>query len=107
MEKRRHKRIIDNLDAEITAGDITYAGIIMNLSEDGCYMVTATSNKDVELGNHLKLKLKCKLPSGKALNMNCEVKWFQTKTSPYGTSFSMGMEIINPPLKYKEFIRSL
>lgn len=107
MEKRRHKRIIDNLDAEITAGDITYAGIIMNLSEDGCYMVTATSNKDVELGNHLKLKLKCKLPSGKALNMNCEVKWFQTKTSPYGTSFSMGMEIINPPLKYKEFIKSL
>ncbi len=107
MEKRRHKRVIDNLDAEIVAGDITYAGIIMNLSEDGCYMVTATSNKDVGLGNYSKLKLKCKLPSGKSLNMNCEVKWFQTKTSPYGTSLSMGMEIINPPLKYKKFIKSL
>jgi hypothetical protein len=107
MEKRRHKRIIDNLDAEITSGEITYSGIIMNLSEDGCYMVTATSNKDVEIGNYSKITLKCKLPSGKALSMNCEVKWFQTKTSPYGTSFSMGMEIINPPLKYKEFINSL
>jgi len=107
VEKRRNKRIIDNLDAEITTGNKTYAGIIMNLSEEGCYLVTATSNKDVGFSNHSRLKLKCKLPSGKALNMDCEVKWFQRKTSPYGTSFSMGMEIIDPPLKYKQFIRSL
>ncbi len=107
MDKRRHKRIIDSLDAEIVAGDIKYPGIIMNFSEDGFYMVTATSNKSVEFNNHSRIKLKCTLPTGKPLNMNCEIKWFQTKTSPYGTSFSMGMEIINPPVKYRKFINSL
>lgn len=107
MEKRRHKRITNNLDAEITVGDTTYSGIIMNFSEDGLHLITATSNKVVEIGNHPTIKLKCMLPSGEALNMSCEVKWFQTKTSPYGTSFSMGMEILNPPSKYKTFIKTL
>lgn len=107
MEKRRHKRLVDNLDAEIVAGGTTYSGIIMNFSEDGLYLVTATSNKVVEIGNHSKIQLKCKLPTGESLDMECEIKWFQTKTSPHGTSFSMGMEILRPPAKYKKFITSL
>ncbi|RJQ48162.1 MAG: PilZ domain-containing protein [Nitrospiraceae bacterium] len=106
MEKRRHKRIFENLDAEIINGNIRYQGIIMNFSEDGLYMITATSNKVVEFGNKSQVKLKCRLPSGEELTMKCEIKWFQTKSSPHGTSFSMGMEIINPPSKYKKFIDS-
>jgi hypothetical protein len=107
MEKRRRKRVIENLDAEIIAGDTMYAGIVMNFSEDGLYMVAATSNKFAEVDDHTGIKLKCTLPSGEALSMNCEIKWFQKKTSPHGTSFGMGMEIVNPPAKYKRFVKSL
>lgn len=107
MEKRRAKRIVDNFDAVIISGKTTYSGIIMNLSESGLYMVTATSNKVVDISTASTLELKCKLPSGEELKMNCEVKWFQTKTSPHGASFSMGMEILNPPAKYKEFLTTI
>ncbi|RJQ50176.1 MAG: PilZ domain-containing protein [Nitrospiraceae bacterium] len=107
MEKRRGRRIIENLDAELTAGDTMYSGIVMNFSEDGLYMVTATSDKFAEIDNHSGIKLKCRLPSGEALNMDCEIRWFQAKTSPHGTSFSMGMEIIKPPERYRKFVKSL
>lgn len=107
MEKRRHRRLTENLDAEMVAGETMYAGIIMNFSEDGLYLVTATSNKFAEVDKHKGIKLNCKLPSGEALSMDCEIKWFQKKTSPHGTSFSMGMEIVNPPAKYRNFVKSL
>ncbi len=104
MDKRRIDRIDENLQAEIIAGDVSYAGIIMNFSEDGLYMVTATANSVVDITPSTMLRLKCKLPDGKALELKCEVKWFQTKTSPHGVSFSMGMEILDPPPEYKSFI---
>ncbi|MBI4849089.1 MAG: PilZ domain-containing protein [Nitrospirae bacterium] len=107
MEKRRAKRLTDNLDAEILAGNTTYSGIIMNLSESGLYMVTATSSKVVDISTDSTIELNCKLPSGETLKMKCEVKWFQTKTSPHGASFSMGMEILDPPANYKKFLKSL
>jgi hypothetical protein len=103
-DKRRTSRIFESLDAEIISGSKSYAGIIMNFSEDGLYMVTATANTVVDITPSTILKLKCTLPQGKNVDMKCEVKWFQTKNSPHGVSFSMGMQIINPPKEYKKFI---
>lgn len=107
MEKRRSKRIGDSLDAEIIAGDISYNGILLNFSEDGLYMVTATTYSVVDITPSTILKLKSRLPSGTILIMDCEVKWFQTKPSPFGVTFSMGMEILDPPFEYKEFLKSI
>ncbi len=106
MDKRRAERIDENLDAEIIAGGVSYPGIIMNFSEAGLYMVTATANNIVDISPSSTVELKCTLPDGKSLNMDCEVKWFQTKTSPHGVSFSMGMEIKSPPKEYEDFINS-
>ena len=106
MNNRRSERINENLDAEIIAGGIHYPGIIMNFSEAGLYMVTATANSIVDISPSITVELKCTLPDGQALNMDCEVKWFQTKTSPHGVSFSMGMEIKSPPKEYEAFINS-
>jgi hypothetical protein len=106
MDKRRSERIMENLDAEIIAGGISYPGIIMNFSEMGLYMVTATANSVVDITPSSTVELKCNLPNGQSLNMNCEVKWFQTKTSPHGVSFSMGMEIKSPPKAYEDFLNS-
>lgn len=107
MEKRDNSRIVESLDAEIISGRVSYPGIIMNFSEKGLYMVTATANSVADLAPSTALKLKCKLPSGEKISLNCEVKWFQTKTSPHGVSFSMGMGIQNPPEEYKKFIQTL
>lgn len=107
MDKRRSERKLDSLDAEIVSGGVSYAGIIMNFSEEGLYMVTATANSIVDITPSSIIQLKCKLPGGKTATMNCEVKWFQTKTSPHGVSFSMGMEIKAPPPEYEEFVKSI
>ncbi len=107
MEKRDNSRIIDSLDAEIISGSGSYPGIIMNFSEKGLYIVTATANSIEDIAPSTALELKCNLPSGEKISLNCEVKWFQTKTSPHGISFSMGMGILDPPEGYKEFIRTL
>ena len=107
MEKRHNSRIVDSLDAEIISGSVSYPGIIMNFSEKGLYMVTATANSVVDIAPSTALELKCKLPSGEKISLNCEVKWFQTKNSPHGISFSMGMGILNPPEGYKKFIQTL
>ncbi len=106
QEKRRSKRIVDSLEAEIVSGDTSYTGIIMNFSAEGLYMVTATANTIVDITPSSILKLKCTLPNGRKIDMDCEVKWFQTKTSPHGVSFSMGMEILNPPEEYKKFVKN-
>ena len=107
MDKRRSKRIIESLEAEITLDGVNYSGIIMNFSESGLYMVTATVYDVTNVPNNSKLGLKCKLPSGQAVDLSCEVKWFHTKPSPFGVTFSMGMEIADPPFQYKEFLRTL
>lgn len=106
-DQRRSKRIVDNLDADIIASGSNYSGIIMNFSEEGLYMVTANAKSVEDITPSTKLQLRCKLPSGENLRLHCEVKWFQAKTSPHGVSCSMGMEILNPPKQYKEFVKSI
>lgn len=106
MENRRAERLEDSLDVEIVAGGVSYSGLILNFSEDGLYMVTATTYDVVEIPPSSKIAVKCKLPSGEEIIMNCEVKWFQTRPSPYGVTFSMGMHIDNPPQVYKDYLNS-
>ncbi|MEW6602088.1 MAG: PilZ domain-containing protein [Nitrospirota bacterium] len=103
-DKRRANRIVENLDAEIVSGGKTYKGIVMNFSEAGLYMVTATADSIVDITPSSLIELKCQLMSGEKISLQCEVKWFQTKTSTHGVSFSMGMEILNPPTEYRAFV---
>ncbi len=107
MENRRFERLTNNLDAEIILDGISYSGIIMNFSENGLYLITATIYSIIDIASETILELKCHLPSKEILNLNCEVKWFKKKNSPYGVTFSVGMEIIDPPLRYKEFVSTL
>lgn len=107
MEKRRASRITDNLKAEITAGGKNYSGIIMNFSGSGLYMVTATAGTVIDITPSTIIQLKCDLPPRKSVRMKCEVKWFHTKNSHHGVSFSIGLQIVNPPKEYRAFIASL
>jgi len=106
MDKRQFERKSDNLDAEIVLDDASFPGIIMNFSEKGLHMVTATLFDVTNITSETLLDLKCQLPSGNMVDMNCEVKWYSQKPSPFGVSFSIGMEIKDPPLEYKNFVNT-
>ncbi len=107
MGKRRSVRIVDSLEAEIVLNGINYSGIIMNFSENGLYMVSATVYSAIDIPSNSIVGLRSRLPSGDTVKMDCEVKWLRTKPSPFGVSFSMGMEIKSPPIEYKEFLKTL
>ena len=106
MEQRTAERLSDSLDAKIIVGDSSYSGIIMNFSEKGLHLVTATLFDVVDIAAQTSLDLKCKLPTGEMVDINCAVKWFRPKPSPYGVSFSIGMEINDPPVQYKDFLKT-
>ena len=97
-----------NLLAELFAGSESYIGAIENLSEYGIYARIFHQKKSMDLtpGTALELKLKCL--SGEKLNLHCEVKWIHIYETPsHDLVNSMGMNIIDPPQKYKELIRNL
>jgi PilZ domain len=106
-EKRRASRIVENLDAEIISGGKSYKGLVMNFSESGLYMVTATANSVVDIEPSTLIDLTCNLSPDKNINLKCEVKWFQPRTSSHGVSFSMGMEILDPPGEYMKFVEEM
>ncbi len=106
-EKRRTDRIVENLDAEIILGDKTYKGIIMNFSEAGLNLVTASATSVTDITPSTLLELRSTLSLGEEITLKCEVKWFQTKMSSHGVSFSMGMQILNPPKEYKTFVAKM
>jgi len=105
-EKRHHNRKLVSLDAKIISGGTTYSGIIVNLSEEGIFMLTATSDVTIDFNPESRLRLIAELPTKEILGMECNVKWFQKKTSTGGPRFKIGMEIIDPPLTYIEFARA-
>ena len=106
MEKRTSERTPDNLDAEISLDGLNYSGIIMNYSEEGLLLVSATLYNVDKVDEQTEMEIRCALPSKEKVNLRCEVKWSNKKNSPFGVSLNMGMKILDPPEKYIEFIRS-
>ena len=106
MEKRRSSRKVISLDAKIISNGISHSGITLNLSEDGIYMITASSEDVINFSNNTRINLQARLTSEEIINLSCAIKWFQKKTSPNGTRFKMGMEIMDPPAAYTKFIKS-
>ncbi|MHA2219038.1 MAG: hypothetical protein ACXACY_24220 [Candidatus Hodarchaeales archaeon] len=47
-------------------------------------------------------------PTGETLSLECEVKWIRHLSNlPFAITHHIGMEIKNPPQKYKEFVEGL
>ena len=105
MEKRASERISDSLDAEVIFDGVSFSGIIMNYSEEGLFLVSATLYEVDEVDEKTEVELRCTLPSEEKVNLRCEVKWCNKKDSPFGVSLNMGMKILDPPEKYLKFIR--
>jgi hypothetical protein len=105
MERRRSKRVTVNLKAERISCTDNCSVFIENLSESGIYIITAPEKKSTYIpGNALDLELE--LNSGETINLNCNVKWAY-ENSPEDMTRSVGLEIIDPPREYIEFIKTL
>lgn len=105
MERRSSRRITVDLNAERISCTKNCSVFIENLSESGIHMITAPAKKnDYVPGTEIDLRLK--LSKGETMTLNCNVKWAY-ENSPEDMTRSVGLEIIDPPREYIEFIKTL
>ncbi len=118
MERRLHRRILVSLKAEFMRGNKRYTGYIENLSEDGVrwhrYVgdidsfsdnnICMVSGTDFKPGTTLELELF--FPTGKTLILHCKVIWSHV-AAPDGFLKRIGMKIIDPPVQYTEYVKTL
>ena len=107
MEKRRSKRIKVHLKAERISGDKNYGVFIENISENGIQMLTTPSSEHIKYTTGTDIDVKFHLSKGKTLNLHCKVRWSYLKIPPNGLTDSIGLEIIDAPLQYIEFVKAL
>lgn len=107
MEKRGTERIKVNLRAERISGNAQYGVFIENISENGIQIIATTSSEHKKYIPGMDLDLKFRLSSGKTLSLRCRVRWIYPKLPPDGLTDSIGLEIIDPPPEYSEFVKSL
>jgi len=107
MEKSRSQRIKVNLKAERISGDEKHGIFIENISENGIHIITAHEREHREYFPGRDVDLKLFLSSGGVLSLRCKVKWLCPEVLPNDLIDSIGLEIIDPPLRYIEFVKTL
>lgn len=107
MEKRRSKRIKVNLKAERISGDEKFGVFIENISKNGIHMITTSTEKHKKYTPGTDIDLKFQFTTGETLNLHCIVRWAHLKVPPNGMTDHIGLEIIDPPQKYLEFVKAL
>jgi hypothetical protein len=105
-EKRVLKRISVSIEGELTTNGISYVAFVNNISENGVSTIITPLSTSSDINSRTDFHLKFKLPSGEDLDLNCRKKWSVSLTS-HGLTKKLGMEIVDPPARYKEFIKNL
>ena len=112
-QEQRFKRYNVNLVSIVSSDATSYAGFIKNASEEGlAYQTYYFDSTLKKISTKEIIDLMLKMPSGETLNLNCEIKWSFILDSPWPlplnySTFNMGMKIIDPPLKYREYVKTL
>jgi hypothetical protein len=106
MDKRRFKRKIVNIKAEIIYGAVRCASIIENISPGGVYAVATPAGTALDFEPGSSVELKFAFPTGEKLHLHCRIKW-SYKTPPHELTSSIGMEIMDAPPSFGEKLDSL
>lgn len=106
MDARCTKRKIVSIRAELIIGDKSWASFIENLSEEGIFVTTSAAESSVKIAPQAPATLRFPLPAGEKAELNCRIIW-TLKLPPYGLTQNVGMEVIDPPASYKDFLQSL
>jgi hypothetical protein len=108
MERRHSERTIFNLEAELISKGKNYTGFIKNLTEDGIRVTTAPMESAMDFVPGTIVELKLQLSSGETIDLLCRTMWlYSYKLLSLHIVNNIGMQIINPPQRYKEFIKTL
>lgn len=107
MERRRSKRTAVNLKAERISGSRRCDVFIEDISESGIHLITAPSAvfKRYIPGDEIDVRLR--LPDGERIMLRCKITWSFHLLPPEREVDSIGLEIVDPPLKYIGFVRKL
>ena len=106
MERRRAKRISVQIAAERLSCSNNCSVFIENLSESGIQMITAPAKTRNLFVPGADVELNLKTAHGNTIHLECSVKWVYDNSHEDLTN-SVGLEIIDPPFEYKEFIKNL
>lgn len=105
MEKRRSKRINNNFEANFISGRKKCAGVIENFSKSGLLVIAASIKSVTTFIPETTVTLKFQCSKRVEINLQCEIRWVHINKIPlYGFRYRMGVEIIDPPARYKEFL---
>jgi hypothetical protein len=105
-ERRAHKRIPVSLEAELISGRERHVVFVGNVSQQGLYAKMALTETMEEFIPEPDLVLKIQLSHEKTLSLHCNKKW-SYKITPNSFTMRMGLQIIDPPVEYREFLKTL
>jgi hypothetical protein len=107
IEKRRSQRVDFRLEAESILGEKKYSGNIENFSREGILKIIA-GEEILGCSPGTTIYVNFLIPSGKTIDLFCEIKWLRINSNmPFGVKHNLGMEIVDPPQEYTEFVESL
>jgi hypothetical protein len=106
FDKRACGRIPANLDTNVSIHDIDYSVFIKNISENGFNVIFTPYQKKTDFVPGTRYECQLQLPLEKTINLLCRARW-SSDFFPYrhNTHTRMsGVEVINPPKLYNEFL---
>ena len=107
LQKRRYKRINLALGIELVTKELTCAAFTNNVSEKGLSITFNPLNASSDIKTGAKFEIKFPIPPGdEKVSLFSEKRWSST-ISPEGLTKVFGIEIIDPPKEYKEFVNTL
>jgi hypothetical protein len=106
MEKRAYKRIPVKLEGKFFSNDTNCIAYIRNVSALGVNAIITPINCATDFHKKAKQELKIHISSGDTITLNCIRKW-SSSISPQGLTKEIGLEIIDPPIQYKDFLSTL
>ncbi len=83
---------------------MSYKVFVVNLSKEGMFIITDRLDNPVKFNPGTKLELIVELPGWDKVNLSCRVIRSQ-EIHPQGLASNIGLEIIDPPLEYIEFLK--
>jgi hypothetical protein len=107
MERRRSNRISVNLKAQRISGDEKHTVFIEDISESGIHIITAPSVAYKKYNPGIDIDVRFQISAKEKITLHCRTRWAYHKMSPEKEIDSIGLEIIQPPAEYIEFIRAL
>jgi hypothetical protein len=107
FERRHFKRKPIRIKAERLSGNESHGVFINNISEKGIHITHTPAGGAYIFPPNTPVDLRFQLSSGETIKLQCVVRWSHRNEPPDDETGSMGLEIIDPPERYREFVKSI